>query len=141
MGHPAVNGGWVGDFRFSAVVSHISRKTSEIWGTRGYLRGDSRRCILLMNNHSKPFIPPFTCSRKSRARDDKVRGGASMKERLMEKTIFIREPLSLSSALPFVISTEAKRSGEISVLMRFPGNVFLQTGAQRSDLRLFSVRA
>jgi hypothetical protein len=31
----------------------------------------------------------------------------------------------LITALPFVISTEAKRSGEISVWMLFPGNVFL----------------
>jgi hypothetical protein len=29
-----------------------------------------------------------------------------------------------SAALTFVISTEAKRSGEISVLTRLPGNVF-----------------
>jgi hypothetical protein len=33
--------------------------------------------------------------------------------------------LSGSTALPFVISTEAKRSGEISVWMLFLGNVFL----------------
>jgi hypothetical protein len=33
--------------------------------------------------------------------------------------------LSGSAALPFVISTEAKRSGEISVWMLFLGNVFL----------------
>jgi hypothetical protein len=31
--------------------------------------------------------------------------------------------LSGSAAVPFVISTEAQRSGEISVLMLFPGNV------------------
>ena len=29
-----------------------------------------------------------------------------------------------SAALPFVISTEAQRNGEISVWMLFPGNVF-----------------
>jgi hypothetical protein len=33
--------------------------------------------------------------------------------------------LSGSAPLPFVISTEAKRSGEISVWMLFLGNVFL----------------
>jgi hypothetical protein len=32
--------------------------------------------------------------------------------------------LSRSAALPFVISTEAQRSGEISVWMLFPGKVF-----------------
>jgi hypothetical protein len=32
--------------------------------------------------------------------------------------------LNKSAALPFVISTEAQRSGEISVLMLFLGNVF-----------------
>jgi hypothetical protein len=34
-----------------------------------------------------------------------------------------------SSALPFVISTEAQRSGEISVWMLFLGNVFRQSDA------------
>jgi len=39
----------------------------------------------------------------------------------------IEQPLSAgSTALPFVISTEAKRSGEISAWMLFPGNVFRQ---------------
>jgi hypothetical protein len=33
-----------------------------------------------------------------------------------------------SAALPFVISTEAKRSGEISVWMLFLGNVFRHSG-------------
>ena len=32
--------------------------------------------------------------------------------------------LNGSAALPFVISTGAQRSGEISVWMLFPGNVF-----------------
>jgi hypothetical protein len=34
-----------------------------------------------------------------------------------------------SAALPFVISTEAQRSGEISVWMLSPGNVFRQSEA------------
>jgi hypothetical protein len=37
--------------------------------------------------------------------------------------------LSGSAALPFVISTEAKRSGEISVWILFLGNVFRQSEA------------
>jgi hypothetical protein len=35
------------------------------------------------------------------------------------------------ATFPFVISTEAKRSGEISVLTPLPGNVFRQLVAQR----------
>jgi hypothetical protein len=37
--------------------------------------------------------------------------------------------LSGSADLPFVISTEAKRSGEISVWILFLGNVFRQSEA------------
>jgi hypothetical protein len=37
--------------------------------------------------------------------------------------------LPVSTGLPFVISTEAKRSGEISVWMLFLGNVFRQSEA------------
>jgi hypothetical protein len=33
----------------------------------------------------------------------------------------------MKAALPFVISTEAQRSGEISVLTPLPGNVFRQS--------------
>jgi hypothetical protein len=40
-----------------------------------------------------------------------------------------------SVALPFVISTEAQRSGGISVLMLRLGNVFRQSAAQWRDLR------
>jgi hypothetical protein len=39
-----------------------------------------------------------------------------------------------SFALPFVISTEAKRSGEISVLTTSPGNVFRGSVAKWRDL-------
>jgi hypothetical protein len=40
------------------------------------------------------------------------------------------KPLSHGSVAPtIVISTEAKRSGEISVLTPFPGNVFRQSVA------------
>jgi hypothetical protein len=35
-----------------------------------------------------------------------------------------------SATLPFVISTEAKRSGEISVLTTSPGNVFRESVAK-----------
>jgi hypothetical protein len=45
--------------------------------------------------------------------------------------------LSRSATLPFVISTEAKRSGEISVWMLLLGNVFRQSKAQWRDLRFF----
>jgi hypothetical protein len=45
-----------------------------------------------------------------------------------------------NTALPFVISTGAQRSGEISVLMLFLGNVFRESEAQWRDLRfLFRV--
>jgi hypothetical protein len=39
MGHPYGVVGHVADLRGSPVVSHISRKTSEIWGTRLGWRG------------------------------------------------------------------------------------------------------
>jgi hypothetical protein len=42
----------------------------------------------------------------------------------------LSDPLSMEApTLPFVISTEAQRSGEISVLKPFPGNVFRQSAA------------
>jgi hypothetical protein len=42
------------------------------------------------------------------------------------KIAFVQQQLfSESATLPFVISTEAKRSGEISVWRFFLGNVFL----------------
>jgi hypothetical protein len=41
-----------------------------------------------------------------------------------------------STDLPFVISTGAQRSGEISVLMFFLGNVFRESAAQWRDLRV-----
>jgi hypothetical protein len=40
-----------------------------------------------------------------------------------EKRLLSATTLSGSTALPFVISTEAQRSGEISVWMLFLGNV------------------
>jgi hypothetical protein len=40
-----------------------------------------------------------------------------------------------STALPFVISTGAQRSGEISVWMLSLGNIFLQSEALRRGLR------
>jgi hypothetical protein len=40
-----------------------------------------------------------------------------------------RPLLRVITTLPFVISTEAQRSGEISVWMLFPGSVFRQTWA------------
>jgi hypothetical protein len=44
------------------------------------------------------------------------------------KNAFCPRPLSHGSvALTFVISTEAKRSGEISVLTPLPGDVFRQS--------------
>jgi hypothetical protein len=50
--------------------------------------------------------------------------------------ITLAGPLSHgSAALAFVISTEAQRSGEISVLTPLPGNVFRQSAAQWRDLR------
>jgi hypothetical protein len=45
-----------------------------------------------------------------------------------EKRLLSEAALQESAALPFVISTEAQRSGEISVLTPFPGNVFRQSG-------------
>ena len=66
-------------------------------------------------------------------RDDKGEGGASMESscpKMMTKTSFCSAvPLSGSTALPFVISTGAQRSGEISVWMLFLGNVFLAGGS------------
>jgi hypothetical protein len=47
--------------------------------------------------------------------------------------------LAGSTSLPFVISTGAQRSGEISVWIRFLGNVFLAKRSPR-DLRRFHVR-
>jgi hypothetical protein len=46
-----------------------------------------------------------------------------------EKRLLLKAALHESAALPFVISTEAKRSGEISVLMSLRGNVFRQSVA------------
>ena len=43
-----------------------------------------------------------------------------------EKRLLSEAALHGSAALPFVISTEAQRSGEISVLTPLPGNVFQQ---------------
>jgi hypothetical protein len=43
----------------------------------------------------------------------------------MKNGFFPATSLPESTALPFVISTEAQRSGEISVWMFFLGNVFL----------------
>jgi hypothetical protein len=42
----------------------------------------------------------------------------------MKNRFFSATTLSGSTALPFVISTEAQRSGEISVWMLFLGSVF-----------------
>jgi hypothetical protein len=44
-----------------------------------------------------------------------------------EKRLLSEAALHESAALPFVISTEAQRSGEISVLTPLPGNVFRQS--------------
>jgi hypothetical protein len=52
-----------------------------------------------------------------------------------EKRLLSEAALRESAALPFVISTEAQRSGEISVLTPLPGNVFRQSVAQWRDLR------
>jgi hypothetical protein len=52
-----------------------------------------------------------------------------------EKRLLSEAALHESAALPFVISTEAQRSGEISVLTPLPGNVFRQSVAQWRDLR------
>jgi hypothetical protein len=46
-----------------------------------------------------------------------------------EKRLLSEAALHESAALPFVISTEAQRSGEISVLTPLPGNVFRQSVA------------
>jgi hypothetical protein len=46
-----------------------------------------------------------------------------------EKLLLSEAALQGSAALPFVISTEAQRSGEISVLTPLPGNVFRQSVA------------
>jgi hypothetical protein len=43
-----------------------------------------------------------------------------------EKRLLSKVTLHGSAALPFVISTEAQLSGEISVLTPLPGNVFRQ---------------
>ena len=53
-----------------------------------------------------------------------------------EKRLLSEAALHGSAALPFVISTEAQRSGEISVLTPPPGNVFRR--AERRDLRFLS---
>src|SRR5882757_5119329 len=74
-------------------------------------------------------------------RDDKGEGGASGERgcwtmrrfyrlgwaadlRTPTRTPTRKTAFKGSAALPFVISTEAQRSGEISVLMPLPGNVF-----------------
>jgi sorbitol-specific phosphotransferase system component IIA len=59
------------------------------------------------------------------------------------KNVFCPRPLSHGSvALTFVISTEAKRSGEISVLTPLPGDVFRQSAAQwRNPRFLFGSHA
>ena len=51
--------------------------------------------------------------------------------RAMKSSFCSATTLSGSATLPFVISTEAQRSGEISVWMRFPGSVFLAERAAR----------
>jgi len=62
-----------------------------------------------------------TRNRESAARYDKGEGGLSGESGVNRRP----RPLSPGSvALTFVISTEAKRSGEISVLTPLPGDVF-----------------
>ena len=55
-----------------------------------------------------------------------------------EKRLLSEAALHGSAALPFVISTEAQRSGEISVLTPLPGNVFSteRSGVERPAVLL-----
>jgi hypothetical protein len=46
VGHPYGSVGLAEGSRARAVVSHISRKTSEMWGTRLFLRGWSLTGLL-----------------------------------------------------------------------------------------------
>ena len=52
-----------------------------------------------------------------------------------EKRLLSEAALHESAALPFVISTEAQRSGEISVLTPHPGNVFRPERSVERDRR------
>jgi hypothetical protein len=51
-----------------------------------------------------------------------------------ENGFYSATSLPRSAALPFVISTGAQRSGEISVWMPLPGNVFRRSEADLSRL-------
>jgi hypothetical protein len=68
---------------------------------------------------------PRNCRSLGFARDDKGKGNRSIKS----GCLLSEAALHGSAALPFVVSTEAQRSGETSVLTSLPGNVFRQTAA------------
>jgi hypothetical protein len=94
--------------------------------------------LALSKNISKKEHPHRDLSTTLRfGRDDKGEGSASRENCCMNRNSLgtVGPPklkngfcsatsLSRSAALPFVISTEAQRSGEISVWMLFPGKVF-----------------
>jgi hypothetical protein len=64
--------------------------------------------------------------------------------KVMKNGFYSATTLSGSATLPFVISTEAKRSGEISVWMLLLGNVLRQSvsfsGTRATDIDDFSTR-
>jgi hypothetical protein len=84
------------------------------------VQGDEKRLRPATTLPEEPPLPPCHPDRRSHG----LRPTQGDEKRLLFSGSCSATTVPGSVALPFVISTEAQRSGEISVWMHSPGNVF-----------------